>query len=455
MTSRILMLVAGASPAGIDVVIDSATPLYNFNLKSHLQTNGLWPATGPMVINTLTITARTTIRFPDMTVRVPDFWGGQSAAPTQYSGWRTHIAAAAGSTNDIGGTIHDPIYLYSQDLSIHAFTTGDGWPSGSLIRTINVLGKIIGRGGDGQGLTGLTSGTYRSTPSGGTTQTLTLKGYVSRRHGWPAMEIKVPVNQLNVSGLVAGGGAGGSYPGPIVRSVYLTGDGREEASKAQVRALMSRITANMTSKEIFDAGMPLSFGYIDLQTSDVFSSIGAIKSGIGDGSYETSSPFFAPTFGGDAKALMHGCGGGQGGGLGGVSVKMTSSSDGTFYYTYTNGTDGGSGTDSAPGGAGTTPVHYTTNDTKVGLSGSVYGGGIQGASFGADSTSKLDVYSAPYNTPGTVYTRMNLDTSAELTGVSSLYISSVALWARGGNAVTGNSFIASIPSIMNIKGRVV
>lgn len=88
-------------------------------------------------------------------------------------------------------TINPQVSIYSKDVNRPALSTGDGWPSGSMVILLN-SGNIVGRGGDG-GRGGVVA-VAGSAGAGGA--------------GGPAMLALVDIMIIN-SGFIAGGGGGG------------------------------------------------------------------------------------------------------------------------------------------------------------------------------------------------------------------------------------------------------
>lgn len=183
--------------------------------------------------------------------------------------------------------------------------------------------------------------------------------------------------------------------------------------------------------------------------------MGAMGRYVTTSSLDTMAPHSAVVMGGSAKFVMHGGGGGQGGSFGGISRKISNTSSGSTYYNYVNGTDGGAGTLNAPGGAGTSTVSYSTNDSKYGgVSGRVEGGGIPGAALGQDALHKLDVKFIQASNSAVV-SMFDGQPSADFTltgeGYSISYYTTPVIYSRGGNAITGKTLITTATG--NIKGR--
>ena len=425
---------------GINVVIDSAAVLYDFNLKTWLQGAGLWPASGPVVINELRITARTVITHRVMSVRVPDYTSDRAGTPVDYHGYKKTLLLAANQATNTGLVYRHNIIAYDQDLSVHAFTTGTDWPAGSSIKTFILEGRIIGRGGDGCGMAGSTFTAVFRMPGATNDGTATLDHMVGMRHGWPALHTSIPIQTLSVTGELGGGGAGGMYPG--VSYTMSSANNTKAGHDARVAA--------------FQADSCVSNLYHMLQAYASLVTVALVPMGryVTPTNLDTTTPHNGLMIGGNAKFVMHGGGGGQGGSFGGISRKMSNTSNSSYYYTYTNGVDGGAGTLNAPGGAGTSTVTYATNDSKYGgVSGRVEGGGIPGAALGQDGLHKLDVkYVLASNS--SVVSLFDGQPSADYTYTGDYtytYFTTPVIYTRGGNAITGKSLITSATG--NIKGR--
>ena len=141
----------------------------------------------------------------------------------------------------------------------------------------------------------------------------------------------------------------------------------------------------------------------------------------------------------------HGCGGGQGGSYGGLRRVFANS--GTIAV-WTLGTDGGNGTLTAAGSAGTSTVAYDSSDTKYGGTESrVFNGGIPGATKGQDALTKLTVYQTLKT--GEVQSRFDnveptpLNVDAGYAGVYT-YLPTKTVYSKGGNSITGKNLITTI-----------
>lgn len=424
--------------SGVNILIDSATPLYDFNLKTWLQGAGLWPASGPVVINELRITAQTVITHQVIPLRVPDYTSDHAGTPPERHGYKKTLMYAAGSSTNTGMIYRNNMFAYDQDLSVHAFTTGTDWPVGSTIQRFILEGRIIGRGGDGSGLTGTTYNSVQRLPSATSDITYTFDHTIGPRHGWPALHTTVPIQTLEVPGELGGGGAGGFLPG-VAYTISGTGN-----TKADHDARVAAWVANPAISTLFKM----------LQAYSSMSTVGLTAMGRGtNGNLNTMSVHSSSVLGGSAKMVMHGGGGGQGGSFGGISRKVANSSSGSTYYTYVNGVDGGNGTLNAPGGAGTSTVSYSTNDTKYGGDpSSISQGGIPGAALGQDCLSKLDVtYNNANGAVNLFDGQPGVDLTFDYAGAPLTYYVTPVLYTKGGNAITGASLIGSATG--NIKGR--
>ncbi len=423
-----------ASSNSINIIIDSATTLYDFNLKAYMQSAGIWPASGPVVINELRITARTVITHLPLAAAPPAQYGSKAGAAPAVNGYTLLKEMPAGlvTSNTSGGTtnyteyMHD-VWLYRQDLTKHAFTTGDAWPSGSRIGNFIVEGSIVGRGGDGAGVYGDTTfyDTQKWAVTGSTSTAKTISTYSARdtvlyRHGWPSLHTTVPITTLNAVGKVAGGGAGGCYPSPLYYT-YAQGNATQRAEAlAQVAAF------NAKSRPMDE---------------DAF-----FATGRGTG----STLYFQSTMAGSAASAAHGCGGGQGGGKGGKARALSNTSTNTWVL----GVEGGDGTLSAPGGAGTSTVSYNSTDTKYGgVPSKMVGGGVPGAALGADALHKLSVVYTNWagealayfdNTPAAEWT-------VDIYGTIIVSVPTKTMYSQGGDAITGASLITNITG--NLYGR--
>lgn len=421
---------------GLDILIDSATPLYDFNLKNWLITAGLWSDTSPVIIKTLTITARTLIAHTQYTTRTQPEWGGKNGVPVQKVGFTLTKTISAGSviSNVSGGVtyyteyMHD-VWAYTQDLTAHAFTTGEGWPAGSRIETFLIEGKIQGRGGDGAGIHGYTqydTRIWNTTAPTKQTNANNLASIVLFRHGYPAFRTTIPIGTLNVTGEVAGGGAGGAYPSPGY-APYTVGNAERQANAEQQIALWNAMEkAPQNGPE----------GSVDT---------GRVVSRPGYGSL-----YSLYVLGGHAAMAAHGCGGGYGGGLGGLRQVLSNSTTDTWVL----GTDGGNGTLTSAGGAGTSTVTFNSTDSKFGGTPSkLVGGGIPGANKGQDADTKLTVYQTLWD--GTVTARFDNGTPTVMTDTTlspgSTYLPSKVFFAKGGESITGKSLITNISG--NFFGR--
>jgi hypothetical protein len=107
----------------------------------------------------------------------------------------------------INVNIEEGVFIGSSSVSLPAFTTGTGWPTGVTINIYN-NGSIIGRGGEGGGNTEGFNTVAILGDSGVILATSTILG----RDGGPAVDFTLDVSLEN-NGIIGGGGGGGGAGG--------------------------------------------------------------------------------------------------------------------------------------------------------------------------------------------------------------------------------------------------
>ncbi|WP_211828668.1 hypothetical protein [Kistimonas asteriae] len=192
--------------SGLALVIDANQE--NFNLKTYLQTNGLWSDTDPVVIDTLEIAAGVTIRSRQSNIRehtirqvnrdasatvaytAAELNSFYSQLPNDYG--VTSISYTDAATNEV----LKRFYAYQKLNEQCAFDTGNGWPAGSKINHLVINGVVFGQGGKGMGV----NTKHRDS--------ITQHGFTHAEHGWDALHTSIPVGKISVAGGLYGGGAG-------------------------------------------------------------------------------------------------------------------------------------------------------------------------------------------------------------------------------------------------------
>lgn len=413
-----------ASTNGLKLIIDSATTLYDFNLKNYLQGAGLWPASGPVVISELTITARTRISTTPSAIDVPSSYstvGAGTPCPITFAGFR-HKSFNTPTT--LGWLTR---HVFSQDLTRHAFTTGAGWPSGSLIRRFIVDGLIYGQGGSAPkagNYPQVEGGAYIDFMGNALRPTGAAVNPNYEGHGYNALEVTIPVGELLGFGGVYGGGAAANW----YRAVQQAGSGN----------LLSLST--LPSKNT-----PLS--YIDIMER-------IVQAPTTDNSMSYTPASFISEFLPNPNVLifpyLHGLGGGQGGGKGGrVNHPTVGTANDTTVAIQAYAQAGGDGSIAAAGGTATATTRYTS----IGK----YGNFIRGArvlspalagSWGQDATAGHLAHPDDANLQGrTTDGMVEVSTNPKVDAPVALPYNN-----KGGAAVTGVSFITSRPNPNLFKG---
>lgn len=416
-----------ANSNGIKVVIDSPTPIYDFNLKNFLISAGLWTPEKPIVITELLITEQTVLTQDILNERVSDFYGYYNiSAPAEKKGYIRTLNAYV--RNADWSIYTGPFALFSQNLSLYAFDTGDSWPVGSKIKLFNLKGTIYGRGGNGSGgFDNATSPIYDKNPYLPGASTIPLS--CCRQHGWPALKTTLPIDVLNVSGLLAGGGAGGSLFGTVV------------ATEASLFAGIDNIP---NDRPVVQSDLIIAHSYI----AGVSASPNLLN-----GAVATSSITHYGLGTDIGEVAPHGGGGGQGGGLSGrTNPAANQYTDSSNYTTYVNGVPGQPGTLLAPGTASTALISIDIRSKYFsGLTTyTTGGGGVRGGGWGEDSPQNTwqsvgllggaDYWNSPH--PPTTLTLYSTD-----------YRFSKTLKGWGGPSIKGVELIQTILNSENIKGR--
>lgn len=410
---------------GIKVIIDSATTIYDFNLKNFLISAGLWTPAKAITITELLVTERTVLTQDVLNERVSDLYGYYNATPPAEK--KGYIRTLNAYNRNVDNTVYiGPFAVFSQNLSLYAFDTGSDWPAGSSIKVFNLKGTIYGRGGNG-------SGGFDNATSLAYNQNLYLPQPIAiplsccRQHGWPALKTTLPIETLNVSGLLAGGGAGGSLFGTVVAS---------EAS------LFSGIDAIPVDRPVIQSDLIIAHSYLPGVNAPPNQLNGTVASG-------TNTQYGA----GGGGVAPHGGGGGQGGGLSGrTNPAANQYTDASNYTNYVNGVPGTAGTLLAPGTASTSLISVDTKG-KYFTGVTTYttgGGGVRGGAWGEDSPSNTWLVGGLF--AGTDYwdsphppTTLNLNTTN--------YRFSRTLKGWGGPAIKGVDLIQTILGDSLIKGR--
>lgn len=409
--------------SGINVIIDSATTLYDFNLKTYMQGAGIWPASGPVVINELTVTARTYITTTPR-VKVPFMYETLTDTPIPpipYTGfkWERMVVPVKSQGTNQNSIMYR--FKFAQDLARYAFKVGDGWPVGSVINKFNVLGFIYGQGGDGDcdGWELVPGGVnYNWYANDGLYPTTNVEICPSG-HGDHALHTSnVPITTLAVSGGVYGGGAGGNI------GRYINTKGSDVVQTTYAPPL---VDVPVDLAEFWSANTATSLGGNGLGLWHI-PQVGV------KGNVQTATIEYALW-------RVNGCGGGQGGGRGG-------SIGGTRTVIRSAPQPGGAGTFAAKGACPSNLVDYDEAGEKITLTyKTTYVTGPQAGAWGEDSS------------PGQVYDNQNIYSLTSsvvdrvLTGgtAKSSYIGPYKY--IGGTAIQGRSSITTITDPTKIKGR--
>lgn len=119
----------------------------------------------------------------------PNYYDVTSTISSNVSGYNMRSVASAAGWDGVRPlrmtvTINSGVYVGSTSTASHAFTTGSGFPAGSILRVIN-NGNIVGMGGAGG------------------------NAHAAGQPGGPALQVQAPLIITN-NGMIAGGGGGGS-----------------------------------------------------------------------------------------------------------------------------------------------------------------------------------------------------------------------------------------------------
>lgn len=412
-----------ASSNGINIIIDSATTLYDFNLKTYMQSAGIWPASGPVVINELTVTARTYITTTPR-VKVPLMYDTLTDTPTPpipYTGfkWARMVVPAKSQGTNQNSTMYR--FKFAQDLARYAFTVGAGWPVGSVINKFNVLGFIYGQGGDGDddGMEFVPGGISYNWYANDGTYPATTTELCQSGHGDHAMHTSnVHITTLAVTGGVYGGGAGGSM------GRYINTKAADVVNTTYAPPL---VDVPVDIAEFWPTNTPTSFGSGGLVWWPVQ------QLGVKDNVQTAAIQY--------AMWRINGHGGGQGGGRGG-------SIGGTRSVIRSAPQPGGAGTFAARGVCPSNLVDYDEAGEKVTLTfKTAYVTGPQAGAWGEDSTPG-QVYDnqSIYSLTGSVVDRLITNDTRKNTYIGPYrYI--------GGTAIQGRASITTITDPTKIKGR--
>lgn len=449
--------------SGINVVIDSATVLYDFNLKTWLQGAGLWSVSRPVVINELRITARTVIT-QNVGQEVVDYEQRENSTlyRTVPRGYQT-IVRLEGSNYCFYNTQEDPA-LYP------AFTTGDGWPAGSSIARILVEGTIYGKGADGLGGPTTYTAICRTKTSSSITEVNSSQIFqsllmppisIGLRHAYPAMKLTLPVGRLEVSGGVYGGGASSATWAIEVSRGPLTAGYNGTHHPIPVENWPKKMTHKflvdnpITTRSVSN-GTTTDTTYFGFRYGTYYMGV-------------TTSP--SGTFLAGPGGSMHGGGGGQGNGKGaGPALNMQQ----VFAQEPVSGFGpiaGGNGTLTAAGAAAASRERYYNSDSKYGgatardtlspLSGGVWGEKPPLGRFMV-STAAAGAGHAPLPPSNTYnmldegiyrYDEPQLWTVPVYAGTKQRDLA--VFRSQPGEAVLGSAFLGTPPTSPNIKGALV
>lgn len=429
-----------ASSNGLNIIIDSATTLYDFNLKAYMQGAGIWPASGPVVINELRITARTVIT-QNVGSEVVDFeLRYNNATPFRPAprGYKVY-------THIVNGASYGHQYYQENPDLYPAFTTGDGWPVGSIIQKFIVEGLIYGKGADGLG-TPKTYNARRENSDGSvilSSQDISTSGdgfmAMTLRHGYPALAVTVPIVSLQVAGGVYGGGASSACIG-------LTA------------APAGTVDANSHPVPIADWPARLTAEYLITQPI----TIKASSNGVTTPYYGFARGVLWPTT--SAYGLLsicgfgfHGGGGGQGGGVGANPIRTPTFMSGANagFIAGREPLAGGDGTVGAVGAGSTAPVEYYDNDSKYGGGESVMAqssAALSGCSWGAELSSST--FLTNYVAAGAGRAPVPPTTVALITeGMHQTRAHTRIFFSKSGAAILGAANVTSYTSLTQIKGK--
>lgn len=179
--------------------------------------------------------------FPTNQISFSDFYGTRKTSPMVYKNLSTSLQEVNlrtwavnngwNQTTPITVTIDPGVYVWSDNTSIAAMTIDGSWPGGL---TVVNNGYIMGRGGDGGSITGI-SGTdscnYTPAGSGGpaistsVNFTLVNNSYIGGGGGGGGYAQDSPVSTFYGSGGSGGGGAGGGKGGFIIRNYGYQAEG--------------------------------------------------------------------------------------------------------------------------------------------------------------------------------------------------------------------------------------
>lgn len=424
-----------AAQSGLNIIIDSATRIYDFNLKTYLQQLGMWSDTNPIVINSLTVTSQTTITTTKRNYDTPTDWCTMAAGDVvpDFVGFKkTKVLVPAGTIGS-GSPAFYRTHL-TQDVNRFAFTTGTGWPVGSVIKRMNIAGTIFGEGGkgdDGGAYEPYSAAGYSTVvssgiqPSGaydanynflGWTSAAAIAPRAAQGHGDNALEITIPVLALDVAGLVMGGGAGAGVITPI-RAI----------------AGVSR-PVGRPDESLWVAHFPVN-----------------AQQGRQNQFNHLSDPFYTPSEGrwysGGLRGYylaLNGAGGGAGEGRGGTAAPLPATVAGSFTL-YTQVQQGGNGALLLPGASPTTNPRSEFADPKAGTY--YWGEYLTAPAAGAPGQ---DATHAAVRI-GSDYLVVSTQTSVT-DSVGTVYNFAGTRTYKGGLGIRGNANIAAVTGADNIKG---
>ena len=419
-----------SSSQGMNILIDSATPLHDFNLKTWMQGAGLWPESGPVIIDELTVTARTHITTSERSAVVPvhaSYLTDLAAPPMNTNGFKWMKRVIAAGTMGSGQT--QPLYnfMFAQELNRYAFNMGTGWPVGSVVNTFNVQGYIYGRGGDGD--CSIVGNPYQ-VPGGKAYDWYANNGtyydanilLCQSGHGDHGLNTaSVVIKTLNVTGGVYGGGAGAS---------------------------LNRMLCTKEANTVYIANPPPASEPFDQST--LWGLAGTVKTGFLSfeplGWWTTAS---RGRFNSDTglieilKVYSHGYGGGQGGGRGGVAQPMAPSATLTIQGEVQSG---GNGTFDSIGASPSNVAQFTNNDKySMTYRAETLITPIAG-SWGQDSTF------GKVKDLGPTYSLTTAAVDIGLASTPSSLNTFLPYGYKGGTAIKGVGSITSILNPTNIKG---
>lgn len=436
-----------ASSNGLNIIIDSATTLYDFNLKTYIQDAGIWPASGPVVIDKLTVTARTVITqdVGQEVVAYEDRLANSTPWRATPRGYKMVTKSVV-----ISGHTYYQFISYQENPDLYpAFTTGSGWPAGSLIKTLQVEGVIYGKGADGMGHTTTYAaqyqgpdGTIYKVPGNGSSTSEEL--LVGLRHGYPAVSLTIPVTTLTVTGGVYGGGAAASR---ALFTIYPLGTPNQQTCGVPVAAWPERLTGEFTLANPITRTGAGGVAYVTYYT---------FRGGILNPYLQIYSGTYSP----DTLHMnfpgAHGHGGGQGFGKGGGAfTSLPVLSGGAFAPGYT-GLPGGNGTLTAPGAAPSSVVDYYFNDSKYGAASTIkyptdtFDGLPWGTERTAAYTYKGDLKAAG---AGRALNPPTMDFTVPAVGMYPNLANTRVFGSKAGAAILGTSNVTTYTSLTQIKGN--